>query len=120
MLRYLIRRISLKITPDCAKHIQTVCKDSEYLRVSVDAGSGCGGFSYKFEVTSEATEDDQVILEGSAKVLIDSESAKLISGAEIDFTQSMIRRSFLVKNNPLAETTCGCGTSFSPKGLKLN
>jgi iron-sulfur cluster assembly accessory protein len=120
MFRYLIRSISIKITPECAKQIQTVCKENEFLRVSVDAGSGCGGFSYKFEVTSESSEDDHVILEGEAKVLIDSESAKLISGAEIDFTQSMIRRSFLVKNNPLAEMTCGCGTSFSPKALKFN
>lgn len=119
MFKYLIRKISVKITQDCAKHLQNICNENELLRVFVDAGSGCGGFSYKFEVTTEVSPDDHIIQEGNAKVVIDAESAKLIEGAEIDFTQSMIRRSFVVKNNPLAEMTCGCGTSFSPKKLTL-
>lgn len=119
MFSCLIRKISVKITPECAKHIQKVCNQQEFLRIFVDAGSGCGGFSYKFEVTTEVSPDDHVIEEGLARVVIDTESAKLIEGSEIDFTQSMIRRSFIVKNNPLAEMTCGCGTSFSPKKLTL-
>jgi iron-sulfur cluster assembly accessory protein len=111
----IFRKVSIKVTQDCFQHVAKVCQDQQVLRVGVEPGSGCGGFSYKFEVTEDVAQDDLVFRDCGAAVVIDPESARLMDGAEVDFTKTMIRRAFVVKNNPLAEMTCGCGTSFAPK-----
>src|SRR3546814_20969706 len=58
--------------------------DKQALRVSVEGG-GCSGFSYKFDLDGAPTEDDTVIANGDAKVLIDSLSLVYMEGSEIDF-----------------------------------
>jgi iron-sulfur cluster assembly accessory protein len=84
---------------------------SEALRVSVEGG-GCSGFSYKFDLTNETTDDDVVVARGDAKVLIDSMSLIYMAGSEIDFVDNLLGQSFQIKN-PNAVASCGCGTSFS-------
>lgn len=81
------------------------------LRVSVEGG-GCSGFSYKFDLDSDATADDIVISRDNAKVLIDSISVVYMEGSEIDFVDNLLGQSFQIKN-PNAVASCGCGTSFS-------
>lgn len=81
------------------------------LRVSVEGG-GCSGFSYKFDLVESSTEDDVVIANGEAKVLIDSLSLVYMEGSEIDFVDNLLGQSFQIKN-PNAVASCGCGTSFS-------
>ncbi|AJD41027.1 MULTISPECIES: iron-sulfur cluster insertion protein ErpA [Rhizobium] len=81
------------------------------LRVSVEGG-GCSGFSYKFDLTGDARDDDIVIEKNNAKVLIDSLSLVYMAGSEIDFVDNLLGQSFQIKN-PNAVASCGCGTSFS-------
>ncbi|QFY59939.1 iron-sulfur cluster insertion protein ErpA [Rhizobium grahamii] len=81
------------------------------LRVSVEGG-GCSGFSYKFDLTGDATDDDVVVEKNDAKVLIDSMSLVYMAGSEIDFVDNLLGQSFQIKN-PNAVASCGCGTSFS-------
>lgn len=81
------------------------------LRVSVEGG-GCSGFSYKFDLAGEAEADDIIIEKNSAKVLIDPVSVEYMDGSEIDFVDNLMGQSFQIKN-PLATSSCGCGTSFS-------
>ncbi|MEO0328101.1 MAG: iron-sulfur cluster insertion protein ErpA [Pseudomonadota bacterium] len=81
------------------------------LRISVEGG-GCSGFSYKFDLTNEQSDDDFVIEGEDAKILIDSMSLIYMGGSEIDFVDDLIGQSFQVKN-PNAVASCGCGTSFS-------
>ena len=81
------------------------------LRVSVEGG-GCSGFSYKFDLADAPEEDDVVIENGDAKVLIDSMSLIYMAGSEIDFVDNLLGQSFQIKN-PNAVASCGCGTSFS-------
>ena len=40
---------------------------------------------------------------------------KLLKGAVIDYSEEMMRSIFYVKENPNAEISCSCKTSFSPK-----
>jgi iron-sulfur cluster insertion protein len=61
---------------------------------------------------SKVGEDDTIIEKGDVKVIMDSQSAPLLSGAEVDYVDSVQGSGFSVKN-PLAKTTCGCGSSFS-------
>ena len=81
------------------------------LRVSVEGG-GCSGFSYKYELVDEQSDDDIIIERLGAKVLIDSISVPYIDGSEIDFVDDLMGQSFQIRN-PNATASCGCGTSFA-------
>jgi len=75
-------------------------------------GGGCSGFQYGFTFDEEQNEDDFVIERDTVKVLIDSMSYQYLVGAEINYTEDVMGSSFTIKN-PNAQTTCGCGSSFS-------
>jgi iron-sulfur cluster insertion protein len=75
-------------------------------------GGGCSGFSYGFTFDLEQNEDDWVVEHSNITVLIDSMSMQYLQGAEIDYKQTLMSSEFVIKN-PNAETTCGCGSSFS-------
>ncbi len=79
------------------------------LRVFV-RGGGCSGLSYGMAL-DERTEDDLVADYDGVTVLIDPMSAMYVSGAEIDYQDSLMGGGFTV-NNPNAVSTCGCGHSF--------
>jgi len=81
------------------------------LRVSVEGG-GCSGFQYKFDIDRTKADDDIVIAQDGATVLIDPVSLNYMGGAEIDFVDDLIGASFRI-NNPNATASCGCGTSFT-------
>ena len=53
----------------------------------------------------------------NAKVVIDKLSIPYLEGAVIDYKESMIRSAFLVQDNPKAELSCSCGSSFSPSPI---
>jgi iron-sulfur cluster insertion protein len=76
-------------------------------------GGGCSGFTYGFQFTEEIEEDDTVYTFDTVTVLVDPMSFQYLSGATIDFKDDLDGASFVIKNNPAAVTTCGCGSSFS-------
>jgi iron-sulfur cluster insertion protein len=75
-------------------------------------GGGCSGFQYGFTFDEEQNEDDFVIERGGMKLLIDAMSMQYITGAKIDYKEDLMGSSFVI-NNPQAQSTCGCGSSFS-------
>ena len=75
-------------------------------------GGGCSGFSYGFTFDEEHNEDDFEVDVGVFKVLIDATSMQYLQGAEIDYKEELMGASFTI-NNPNAQTSCGCGSSFS-------
>lgn len=82
------------------------------LRIFVQGG-GCSGMQYGFTFDNETSEDDWNIDAGPVNVLIDVMSAQYLEGAEIDYAEDIYGSSFKIKN-PNAQTSCGCGSSFSP------
>jgi Fe-S cluster assembly iron-binding protein IscA len=63
-------------------------------------------------------EDDTVFStdDGSgAKVVMDGPSLELLKGSKIDYTMELIGSQFKIVDNPLATSSCGCGTSFDIK-----
>ena len=75
-------------------------------------GGGCSGMSYGFTFDEEQAEDDFEFPIDSFKVLVDATSMQYLRGAEIDYIENLQGSNFSIKN-PQAETTCGCGSSFS-------
>jgi len=82
------------------------------LRVFVQGG-GCSGMQYGFTLDEEQAEDDWDLDINGVHVLVDSMSGSYLQGAEIDYKEDTYGASFSIKN-PNAQTTCGCGSSFSP------
>lgn len=81
------------------------------LRVFV-TGGGCSGFQYGFTFDEEVNEDDTSLQKDGVTLLIDPMSLQYLTGAEIDYQESVEGAQFVIKN-PNATTTCGCGSSFS-------
>ena len=57
-------------------------------------------------------EDDSMLEKNGVKLLIDSMSYQYLVGAEIDYKEDLEGAQFVIKN-PNAQSTCGCGSSFS-------
>jgi iron-sulfur cluster insertion protein len=76
-------------------------------------GGGCSGMQYGFTFDETQNEDDFVIENDGIAVLVDSMSMQYMDGASIDFKDDLMGSSFSI-DNPNAQTSCGCGSSFSP------
>ena len=89
----------------CAKVADLIAEENNpdlMLRVFVNGG-GCSGFK---------NDDDFQIEKNGLTFLVDPMSYQYLVGAEIDYTESLQGSQFVIRN-PNAETTCGCGSSFS-------
>jgi iron-sulfur cluster assembly accessory protein len=80
------------------------------LRVYVYSG-GCSGFRYGMMLEDQPTAEDNVLDANGVKVYVDPQSIGLLSGAEIDYVDTLMGAGFTV-NNPNAVAACGCGSSF--------
>ena len=67
---------------------------------------------YGFDFDEDQNEDDFVIESNGARLLVDSMSYQYLTGATIDYKEDLQGSQFVIKN-PNAQTTCGCGSSFS-------
>ena len=86
-------------------------QDTIGLRVFVKGG-GCHGYQYGMAFETKMSEDDTVVEKGDVKIIMDSQSAPMLAGAEVDYVDALQGSGFAIKN-PQAKTTCGCGSSFS-------
>ena len=75
-------------------------------------GGGCSGFSYGFTFDEIMNEDDFEMPLGDSKVLIDAMSMQYLQGASIDYKEDLQGSEFKI-TYPNAQSTCGCGSSFS-------
>jgi iron-sulfur cluster insertion protein len=82
------------------------------LRVFVQGG-GCSGMQYGFTLDEIQAEDDWDIEISGVKVLVDSMSSGYLQGAVLDYKEDQYGSQFAIQN-PNAQTTCGCGSSFNP------
>ncbi len=81
------------------------------LRIYVQGG-GCSGFQYGFTFDDKITEGDVKVVTDGVGLLIDPMSMQYLMGAEVDYVEGLQGASFVIRN-PNAQTTCGCGSSFS-------
>src|SRR5436309_646477 len=109
--------MALTLTEKAADEIKRIrvenkVPDEFVLRVGVRAG-GCSGFDYafNFDDNSDVTKDF-VTEQHGVKLAVEKRFDLYLDGTEIDFVDDLNRRGFKF-NNPNAQKTCGCGSSFS-------
>lgn len=81
------------------------------LRLSIEGG-GCSGFQYRFGLAEQVEADDACAETAGVTLVVDPVSLDLVSGARVDFVESLGGAAFRV-DNPNAAAGCGCGSSFA-------
>ncbi len=104
----------ITLTSSAAEHLHKVMTDkgleSHALRVFV-SGGGCSGLSYGMTFAEGPEMGDQIFEMDSVKVVVDPGSIQYLSGAEIDYVDSLMGGGFRIEN-PNAVRSCACGSSF--------
>jgi iron-sulfur cluster insertion protein len=105
----------ITITTNAIYKIKDILAEENNPKTKVRAfvqGGGCSGMSYGFTLDDEQNEDDFVIDGTDSLVIIDSMSMQYLAGSTVDYKEDLTGSNFVV-SNPNAQTTCGCGSSFS-------
>jgi len=104
----------ITITEKASNHLQSLIKDTNMVEFAVEGG-GCSGMNYTLNFTDrKPNEQDHVIhfAKDTMKMLVPFNSYVYIMNTEIDYSNDLLNGGFKF-GNPLANRTCGCGTSFS-------
>lgn len=80
-------------------------------RISITNG-GCSGFQYIFDFAQSITQEDIVFKQEDIEVVIDTVSLPFLENSTLTFTEDLMGAYFSIQN-PNAQTSCGCGSSFS-------
>ena len=103
----------ITLTPKAASKIQELqgeAGEGKLLRVFVESG-GCSGFQYGMSFDEKKESDKELLSEG-VTFLMDDASLAYMEGSTIDFDDGLQGKGFEIQN-PNAQSTCGCGKSFS-------
>jgi iron-sulfur cluster assembly accessory protein len=85
-------------------------RDDLALRIAVQPG-GCSGLRYQLFFDERTLEGDTYNLFDGVKVVVDRMSVPYLSGATIDFVDTIEKQGFTI-DNPNAQGSCACGDSF--------
>jgi len=104
----------VSLTPRAAEKIRELMTqetDVSVLRVAIEGG-GCSGFQYGLGFDRAAQEGDLEFEEGGVQVVVDPFSAPYLSGATVDYLETIQESGFKI-DNPNAVSSCGCGSGCS-------
>jgi iron-sulfur cluster assembly protein len=112
---------AVTLTEAARTHICRVLTDMDkpYLVFGLQGG-GCAGFEYFWQPADEElyaqngdpTRDEFIDLGQDKKLVVDHTGLVYLLGSEIDYKTDFVS-SQLVVNNPMAKSSCGCGTSIA-------
>lgn len=101
------------LTKEAATQVKSMTEtsdDGKMLRIFIEPG-GCSGFEYGMSVDHPKTTDKLGESLG-VQYAVCSESIEYLEGTEIHFDDGLSGKGFEIRN-PNAQSTCGCGKSFS-------
>ena len=100
------------LTERAKKYLNSVRPDDGHVTLSINGG-GCAGFTYKWGTTDEWTSEDISTdwIEVENMLLVDPVCEMYLLGSTIDYNISL-EGAFLNITNPMAASSCGCGSSF--------
>ena len=80
------------------------------LRIGVKKG-GCAGMEYTMEYVDNVDQNDAVVTQGGACVMVAPMAQMFLLGSVIDYEVSLLESGFKFKNPNVSEE-CGCGESI--------
>ena len=102
------------VTPVAASKVKSLLeqegRDDLRLRIGVQPG-GCSGLIYQLYFDERSLDGDLVRDFDGVEVVVDRMSAPYLSGATIDFADTIEKQGFTI-DNPNASGSCACGDSF--------
>lgn len=107
----------IQVSDNAAAQVLKLIKDDPTstpetaLRVKVVPG-GCSGMSYKLDFDSNITADDKLVEDKGIKIIVDKKSYLYLVGMSLNYEGGLNGQGFTF-DNPNANRTCGCGTSFN-------
>ena len=105
--------VNLTITDKAQQMLADAFGDDEDMSLLVGVSSGgCSGYVYDLQIVEEIMFDCQELQVGGVNVLVPNVVSHLLDGIEIDYEDKLMGGGFKI-NNPNAESSCGCGESFS-------
>ena len=105
---------AIAVTPKAIEKIRQIFARegvSGGLRLGV-AGGGCSGLTYQIKFDAQERPADQVFDFDGVKIMIDPKSILYLHGMTLDYEETLMQSGFVFQN-PNAQKSCGCGTSFS-------
>jgi iron-sulfur cluster assembly accessory protein len=76
-------------------------------------GGGCNGFEYNFKPGDPNPKSEHVYEKDGLRVEVCPKSIFHLLGTEIDWHEDIMGQGFRF-SNPMAGSSCGCGSSFAP------
>ena len=101
----------ITFTDTAVNQLKGALDAGEVVRVAV-MGGGCSGMSYNLSIETEFDEEDFLLEYEEVKIYIDPHSSFILNDTTVDYVTTLQQQGFAF-NNPNANTTCGCGSSFS-------
>jgi len=109
-----IRTDGINVTDNASSKVKSLLeqegRDDLQLRIAVQPG-GCSGLRYQLFFDERTLDGDVVTDFGGVGVVVDRMSAPYLSGASIDFVDTIEKQGFTI-DNPNAGGSCACGDSF--------
>ena len=104
----------LDITQEAKDYLRVITKEhnKEYIAFGVKGG-GWSGFSYIWDFSEGPLKEDELIdLGAGISLVVDGMSVMYTLGSKIDYVKEL-GGTYLKVLNPMADSQCGCGESFS-------
>ena len=107
-------KLMITLPDQAATRVREMCTEagdaSKMLRIFVEPG-GCSGFEYGMSF-DKPKDGDEVQESNGVTFAIDTDSLTYLGGSEVHFDDGLAGKGFEIRN-PNAQSTCGCGKSFS-------
>jgi iron-sulfur cluster assembly accessory protein len=105
----------LNVSSLALRQFKNILKDTGKKAIFFDINSGgCNGFEYRLKPVDNIENEKNVYKEKEISIEICDKSLFYVMGTEIDWKEDIMGRTFVFKN-PMAQSSCGCGSSFNPK-----
>ncbi len=109
------KNASITVSKKAVKQLKIAMKanggEIRILRMSVEGG-GCSGMTYKMDFETNQQTTDKAFESNGLKIVCDLKSWLYLKDVKVDYSDDLLNGGFQIQN-PNAERTCGCGTSFS-------
>lgn len=102
----------ISVTCSALKQLKQIAENNNSIGIlfSIKSG-GCNGFEYNFEPINTFS-NSNIVVEDDLKIEVCERSIFYLLGTKIDWDEDIMGRRFIFEN-PMAQASCGCGTSFS-------